>query len=149
MRAIAPALRAAIGQDPEALREDLALQARWSALEDEARAFLRGVEAANLTRRHRIGVTALQTYQIGRQLVRKPEHQDLVPHVAEMKRTNRLGGGRRVRKNKGQPGPVSTSPTTTSPGQPAPVTPSQPSTTPPKAQLQLQPELHLPLPPTT
>jgi len=143
-----PAVAAAIGRDADALRQELADQASWSAFEDEARALLQGIVAANLKRRHRIGLTALQTYQISRQLVRKPEHQDLAPHVAEMKRTNRLGNRRRVRKStEGQPGPVSTSPTTT-PGQPAPVTPSQPSTPPPKAQLQLQPELHLP-PPTT
>ncbi|HEX9981981.1 MAG TPA: hypothetical protein VGF69_01835, partial [Thermoanaerobaculia bacterium] len=38
--------------------------------EDELRTLLEGVSAANLIRRHRLGVTVLQAYSISRQLVR-------------------------------------------------------------------------------
>jgi hypothetical protein len=80
-----------VGRAPEALRQDADEASRWTAVEDELKAMLKGVAAANLTRRHRIGLIALQTYSISRQLVRQPEHADLLPHVEEMKRLNRLG----------------------------------------------------------
>ena len=64
---------------------------RWTAVEDELRAMLNGVAAANLVRRHRIGLTALQTYNICRQLVRQKEHAALLPPVQGMKRLNKFG----------------------------------------------------------
>lgn len=62
---------------------------RWAQVEDELRALLKGVVSANLIRRHELGVAALQSYGISKQLVRNPEHADLLPHVAEMTRLNR------------------------------------------------------------
>ena len=59
---------------------------RWSAVEDELRAMLQGVAAANLSRRHRVGLITLQTYSISRQLVRNKAHADLLPHVDGMRR---------------------------------------------------------------
>jgi hypothetical protein len=81
----------AVGRTPEAMLLEADEAARWTAVEDELRAMLKGVVAANLTRRHRLGLSALQTYSIAQALVRKPENADLLPHVAEMKRTNRFG----------------------------------------------------------
>jgi hypothetical protein len=89
-----PGVESAIGITPEALRLEADDAVRWSAVEDELRAMLQGVIAANLTRRHRLGSTALQAYGITRMLVRKPEHADLLPHLAEMKRLNRFGRGK-------------------------------------------------------
>jgi hypothetical protein len=88
------AVQSALGVPAEAMRAEADEAMRWSAVEDELRAMLKGVAAANLTRRHRIGLNALQAYAISRVLVRKPEHADLLPHVAEMKRTNRFGRSR-------------------------------------------------------
>src|ERR1043165_5159940 len=51
-------------------RQDANDADRWAAGEDEARALLNGIAASNLVRRHRIGLTALQTYSICQQLVR-------------------------------------------------------------------------------
>jgi len=76
---------------------------RWSAVADELRAMLQGVLAANLTRRHRVGLASLQTYSIARQLVRHEDHSDLLPHLQEMKRLNRFG---RRRRNASAPAPV-------------------------------------------
>ena len=87
-------VRGAIGRTPDVMREEIDEIARWTAVEDELRAMLKGVMAANLTRRHRLGRTALQAYHISRQLVRQPEHGDLLPHVQEMKRLLRFGRGR-------------------------------------------------------
>ena len=48
----------------------------------------------------RIGLTALKTYAISRQLVRDAEVPDLLPHVKEMQRLNKFG---RVRRKAAQP----------------------------------------------
>ena len=57
---------------------------------------LEGVSAAILARRYRIGLATLQAYSIARQLVRKKENADLLPHVENMRRTNRFGRKRPV-----------------------------------------------------
>lgn len=90
-----PSVQSALGRTPEALRQESEDAARWTAVEDELRAMLKGVIATNLTRRHRIGLTALQTYSISRQLIRQQQHADLLPHVQEMKRLNRIGRRRK------------------------------------------------------
>ena len=59
-------------------------------MESEARSLLNGIVASNLVRRHRIGLTALQTYSICRQLVRQKEHARLLPHVQQMKGLNKF-----------------------------------------------------------
>jgi hypothetical protein len=89
-----PVVQSAVGLTPEALRQEASEVVRWVAVEDELRAMLKGVATANLTRRHRVGLAALQAYGISRMLVRKPEHANLLPHVAEMKRLNRFGRGK-------------------------------------------------------
>ena len=95
------AMQDAIG-NPDDLRRDVDLATRWSAVEDELRALLQGVAAANLTRRHRVALAGLRAYHIGRQLVRNEEHGDLLPHVAEMRRQNRFG---RRRAKPAEPAP--------------------------------------------
>lgn len=80
-----------LGAGAPALQAESADVARWSAVEDELRTLLVGVAAANLARRHRLGLTALQTYSIARQLVRKKAHADLLPHVENMRRLNPFG----------------------------------------------------------
>ncbi|HEX6095440.1 MAG TPA: hypothetical protein VF432_03870 [Thermoanaerobaculia bacterium] len=111
-------IASAIQSDAPALlteREDVD---RWSAVEDELRTMLNGVAAANLARRHRIGLAALQTYSIARQLVRKKEHADLLPHVENMRRANRFGRKRTV--------PQDAKPVQPAPD-PAPKDPAKPS----------------------
>ncbi|MEA2489200.1 MAG: hypothetical protein QOH21_992 [Acidobacteriota bacterium] len=54
-------------------------------------ATLRGLNAALLARRHRLGSTALQAYQLGRVLVRKQSlNADLVPHIQDRRRARSL-----------------------------------------------------------
>ena len=90
------AMQEAVGMSADDLQREVDLAGRWSAVEDEVRALLNGVAAANLNRRHRIGLVGLQAYHIGRQLVRREENSDLLPHVAEMRRLNRFGRRRKV-----------------------------------------------------
>jgi len=76
----------AIGQPLDDVRQLQEDSLRWEAVADEARAFLRGIEGANLVRRQRITVIATQAYSIGSQLARDPEKAVLVPHLEEVKR---------------------------------------------------------------
>jgi hypothetical protein len=92
-------LRGALDHTPADLTREVADAARWAALEEELKAMLQGVMAANLVRRNRVGMATLQAYSMSRQLVRQPGHSDLLPHVAEMKRLNRFG---RRRKSPGE-----------------------------------------------
>lgn len=85
----------AVARDADTLRAEQNDVSRWSAVETELRLLLEGIATANLTRRHRLGLTALQTYSITRQLVRQPEHGNLLPHLDEMRRTNHFGRRRR------------------------------------------------------
>jgi len=95
----------AVGRTADELRVEADAADRWSAVEAEARSLLQGIAAANLTRRHRVGLAALQAYSISRQLVRQDAHSDLLPHVTDMKRLNRFGH-RRARKTAPAPAPA-------------------------------------------
>jgi hypothetical protein len=86
-----PTVQAIVGSTVEDVRQTSADGAAWMAVEVELAATLRGVTTANLQRRYRLGAIALTTYAVSRALLRKPEHTGLLPHVAEMRRTNRLG----------------------------------------------------------
>jgi hypothetical protein len=63
---------------------------RWNVVEEEAQALLKGIAAMNLVRRHNIGLTALQSYNICRELVRQKKFATLVPHAEKMKRQNKF-----------------------------------------------------------
>lgn len=95
-------VESALGRSRESLRDEADQANRWTVLEDELRAMLKGVISANLVRKHRLGLAALQVYGISRQLVRKAEHNDLLPHVEEMRRLNKFG----KRRAKGSPKPA-------------------------------------------
>jgi len=97
-----------VGQSAEELQTIAETCARWTPVEDELRAMLGGVSSANLTRRHTLGQAALLTYAVSKKLVKLPEHADLLPHLAQMRRTNRSG---RRRKSAGQPQPQAPAPT--------------------------------------
>jgi hypothetical protein len=109
-----PAMQDALGQTSDELRQEADALTRWSAVKDELRAMFQGITAANLTRRHRLGRTALQAYGISKLLVREPEHAYLLPHLQEMKRLNRLGHPRR-RKGGGGTTPEAPTPKSTAP----------------------------------
>jgi hypothetical protein len=81
----------AVGRDADGMRTERIEIGRWSAVEDEMRTMYKGVAAANLTRRYRLGLSSLQTYLITRQLVRQREHAHLLPHLEEMRRVNKFG----------------------------------------------------------
>ena len=92
----------AIGQPLDEIRQLQDEAIRWEAVADEARAFLRGVEGANLVRRERLALIASQAYTIGAQLAKDPAKSVLVPHVEEVKR---LKGASRRKKTAQAPQP--------------------------------------------
>jgi hypothetical protein len=70
---------------------------RWTAVEAELRATLRGVVAANTLRRERLGLAALQVLNVSRELVRREEHAGLWPHVEAMSRIPKYSRRRKTR----------------------------------------------------
>ena len=85
------ALRGALGQSAVELRQDAEFTARWGAVIAEMYSLLATVQSEVTVRKHRIGLTALQVYQISRQLARKPEHTELQTHIDAMAKRNRFG----------------------------------------------------------
>jgi hypothetical protein len=105
----------AIGQPLDDVRQLQDDTLRWDAVADEARAFLKVIEGANLNRHQRLGLIATQAYTIGSQLAKDPDKAVLVPHVEEVKR---LKGVSRRKK--------ATQPPQAPPAPPPPVTSTAP-----------------------
>jgi hypothetical protein len=90
-----PKVEGVVGYSAEELQVIAETCARWTPDEDELRAMLGGVSSANLTRRHTLGQAVLLTYSVSKKLVKQPEHASLLPHLAQMRRTTRLGHSRK------------------------------------------------------
>jgi len=86
-----------IGNSPEEMRAADDEIGRWTAVESELRATLRGVVDANTLRRERLGLAALQVLNISRELVRREEHAALLPHVEAMSRLPKYTRRRRTK----------------------------------------------------
>ena len=99
----------AIGQPLDDVRQVQNEALRWDAVIEEARAFLTGLEGANLVRRQHLAVIGRQAYAIGTQLALDPANAVLVPHVEEVKRLKVAS-----RRKKTAPAPQ-TPPTPTAP----------------------------------
>lgn len=84
-----------LGRTDEELRQEVDTSSRWTAVADELRSLLESVVTANAVRRQRIGLAALQTYQICQQLARDENNSRLHAYLGEMKRLNKFGRGRR------------------------------------------------------
>jgi hypothetical protein len=94
----------AIGQPLDEVRQMQDDSLRWDAVAEEARAFLKGIEGANLNRRQRLSLIGMQAYAIGTQLAKDPDNAVLVPHVEEVKRLK--GVSRRKKAKQAPPTPA-------------------------------------------
>jgi hypothetical protein len=96
----------AIGQPLEEVRllQDEVL--RWDAVVDEARAFLKSIEGANLSRRERLTIIATQAYAIGTQLAKDPEKSVLLPHIEEVKRLKGVSHRKKAPQGSKPPAPA-------------------------------------------
>lgn len=88
--AASPNLREALGRDAEELRHSLEMTDRWSQVVVELDKLRVGLLGAMKVRRHRVGATALQVYQLSRQLARYRENATLLPHIDAMRRVSRF-----------------------------------------------------------
>jgi hypothetical protein len=95
----------AIGQKPEEVRRLQVDWNRWTAVADELRGLLNGVEGANLVRRQRLALISAQAYSIGTQLARDPAHAVLVPHIQEVKRLKSFSNRRKTAEDSQSPTP--------------------------------------------
>jgi hypothetical protein len=95
----------AIGQPLDEVRQLQDDSIRWEAAADEARAFLRGIEGANLNRRQRLALIATQAYAIGSQLAKDPAKAVLLPHVEEVKRLKGVSRRKKVAQAPQAPAP--------------------------------------------
>jgi hypothetical protein len=100
----------AIGQPLDDVRQLQDDALRWDAVADEARAFLKGIEGANLIRRERLTLIATQAYAIGTQLAKDPAKAVLLPHVEEVRRLKNVS-----RRKKAAPAPQPPAPVTPTP----------------------------------
>jgi hypothetical protein len=113
----------ALGQPLDDVRQLQDESLRWDAAADEARAFLKVIEGANLVRHQRLALIGMQAYAIGTQLARDPDKAVLVPHVEEVKRLK--GISRRKKTQAPTPAPAPASPAPPAPA-PTPVTSTTP-----------------------
>jgi hypothetical protein len=87
-----PTVEVVLGETYDALRNEIDDIYRWGQVEQQLRGMLKGIMNANLVRRHRVGLKALQAYGIIRQLIRQPEHRnELLSHYEKLKQMNKLG----------------------------------------------------------
>ena len=86
----------ALGQPLDEVRQLQDEALRWEATAEEARAFLKGIEGANLIRRERLSLIATQAYTIGSQLAKDPAKAVLVPHLEEVKRLKSVSRRRKT-----------------------------------------------------
>ncbi|HYI08558.1 MAG TPA: hypothetical protein VEK57_05780 [Thermoanaerobaculia bacterium] len=99
-----PLVQELLGQNSDTLKNGNDELVRWAKAGDELQVTQQGIGAANRLRRQTLGLVALQTYQILRQLARSGEYSELLPYIAEMKRHLRTS---RTRKPvEGDPKPV-------------------------------------------
>jgi len=103
----------AIGQPLDDVRQLQDDALRWDAVADEARAFVKGIEGANLVRRQRLALIGTQAYTIGSQLAKDPARAVLVPHVEEVKRLK--AASRRKKTAQAPQTPASARDTSTAP----------------------------------
>jgi hypothetical protein len=109
----------AIGKPVDSARQLQIDWNRWTAVADELRGLLNGVESANLARHQELQLIAAQAYSIGTQLARNPANAVLVPHIQEVKRQKSLSN----RKKKPAENPQSPAPSPAPPPAPAPTIP--------------------------
>jgi hypothetical protein len=100
----------AIGQPLDEVRQMQTDAILWDSVIDAARRFLKGLEGANLVRRHRLALIGTQAYTIGTTLAKDPANAALVPTVEEVKKLKSMS-----RRKKAQQAPQPPAPTTPAP----------------------------------
>lgn len=90
-----PALAAASGVNPDDVRDAIRFSAAYSPVADELEAVAHAVRHTIALRRAAAAQETLAAYDLAKGLARRPESADLVPHIADMRRTLKRSGTRR------------------------------------------------------
>ncbi len=93
-----PSIQQSLARTSEEIRAMQIEADRWTSVEAELRLMFEGVRGANLIRRQRISLIAMQAYVIGAQLARDPANADLVPHVETIRHLRRMAKRRGTNK---------------------------------------------------
>jgi len=106
-----------VGQ-PDDVRQQFDADTRWNTLETELKVLLQRVTDANIVRRQRSRLVAVQAYQIAQQISRTPGNAGLAEHVKEVKRLRKTG------KKKASPQTPAPTPAPAPGSEPVPSTPA-------------------------
>jgi len=79
---------------PAETRDLMAYGEAYSPVADELEAFAQFIRYSIAAAKAKAADEALNTYALARRLVRRPEHADLAPHVADMRRALGIRGRR-------------------------------------------------------
>jgi hypothetical protein len=99
-------VQATVGRSAEEFQAAAEAVARWAMVRDEMKATLDGVTSAVLTMKHDLGQSVLLTYAVSKKLVKVPQHANLLPHVALMRKATRLAGRRKAEAPAPEPNPA-------------------------------------------
>jgi hypothetical protein len=102
-----PLLARSGGLDPDQIRDLKDYAEAYAPVADELEALAAFVRHSVTVARHKVGSEALATYVVAGRLSKLPQHADLAPHVADMKRALRV---KRKAKVEEEPTPAPTTP---------------------------------------
>ena len=83
------AMKQTTGMSAEELRAETEALDRWEDVKRELMAFVKGIDGAILSRRHRVGTAILQLYAILGTLIRDPKNEHLRPYYENMKKAQK------------------------------------------------------------
>jgi len=121
---------------PDESRDLMSYAEAFGPVADEIEALAGFLRHSVTAARNKAGAEALTTYALAQRLAARPDHADLAPHVADMRRALGPKGRKAKAKAKAEPSapsappaqpPVTTTPATTTPAPNAPAT-SAPTT---------------------
>lgn len=84
-----PATQDVTGMTAEEMRVRMDATAQWTDVRREVEAFLKGIDGAILSERHRVGLAILQIYSIIGTLIDDPHYHHLRPYYEKMKKAYR------------------------------------------------------------
>jgi hypothetical protein len=106
-------IKDAVGQPAEDVVQLVGDANRWDVVTTELKGLLSNISDANLVRRQRAGLIAIQVYGVGRNLALDASNAELRPHVEEIKRLKRVARGRKASSGTPQTPASDTTPDTT------------------------------------
>jgi hypothetical protein len=102
--------------DPGQLRDLMSYVEAFGPVADEVEALANVMRLSVTAARNKVGHETLTAYALAQRLADRPEHADLVPHVAAMRRA--LGKARKAKVKTAEPVPDAPQPPSTSPDPP-------------------------------